>query len=122
MTNITAIVEAISLFNNRSFTKKQWELILKGCGCPKSPHLWTAFKNICLTPESALLTLLDFDSKSFNEVWNQYCTINREYANKSYAKSKAKKKAQERSKAFQGLVFYEVNGCLTTENPNQDMY
>ena len=62
MTNQEKVVERLSQFNNLSFTKKQWDIILKGCGCPKSSYFWAALRqdnliknnNICQCWDSLL--------------------------------------------------------------------
>ena len=121
MTNQEIVVEKLSLFNNMSFTKKQWDIVLKGCGCPKSAHFWTALKQNNLIKESKLYTLVDMDVHSYAIILDQYCTVNRDAVKKSYAKAKARKRAQERSKALTGITFYMVGGMLTTEKPERDL-
>lgn len=115
------IVERLSQFNNMSFTKKQWEIILKGCGCPKSSHFWTALKQNNLVKYQRIYTLVDMDIHSYAIILDQYCTTNRACVKKSYDKAKARKKVQERNKTFKGLTFYMVGGALTTEKPERDL-
>lgn len=115
------IVERLSLFNNMSFTKKQWDIILKGCGCPKSSHFWTALKQNNLVKYQRIYTLVDMDIHSYAIILDQYLTANRAYVKKSYDKAKARKKVQERNKAFKGLTFYMVGSALTTEKPERDL-
>ena len=114
------IVEKLSQFNNLSFTKKQWDIILKGCGCPKSAYFWMALKENNLQRCFRIYTLLDIDSASFDTIWNKYCELNRASVKKAYIKEKAKKKAREKVAAFTGITLYMVNGCLTTEKPERD--
>ena len=121
MTNQEKVVERLSLFNNMSFTKKQWDIVLKGCGCPKSAHFWTALRQNNLIKESKLYTLVDMDIHSYAIILDQYCTANSNAVKKSYAKAKARKKAQERSKALTSITFYMVGGTLTTEKPELDI-
>lgn len=106
------IVESLSLFNNMSFTKKQWDIILKGCGCPKSSHFWSALRINNLQKKQRIYTLIDINNDSFNTVWNNYCISNRAGAKKTYLKAKAQKKAKEIN-----ITLYMVNGCLTTDKP-----
>ena len=100
------VVERLSLFNNLSFTKKQWDTILRGCGCPKSSHFWTALRQNNLVKHNRTYTLVGMDIHSYAIILDQYLTINREYAKKSYNKAKARKKAQERKESFKDITFY----------------
>ena len=120
MTNHQDIVEKLSQFNNVSFTKKQWEIILKGCGCPKSAHFWTVLRQNNLIQASRVYTLVEINSKTFTEIWESYCLINRECVKRSQEKAKARKKARERINAFKGITFYTINGVLCTELPDRD--
>lgn len=115
------IVEKLSLFNNMSFTKKQWEIVLKGCGCPKSCHFWAALRKNNLIKSSRLYTLVDMDIHSYTIILDQYLTANREAVKKNYTKVRAKKKAKERREEFKAITFYMVNGSLTTEIPKRDL-
>ena len=115
------IVERLSQFNNVSFTKKQWDIILKGCGCPKSAHFWTALRQNNLVKCSRLFTLINIDSDSFHIIWESYCCLNRAGVKKAYDKAKAIKQAKERVKSFKGITFYMVGGVLTTEKPERDL-
>lgn len=121
MTKQEIIVEKLSQFNNMSFTKKQWDIILKGCGCPKSPYFWTALRQNNLIKYQKIYTLIDIDIHSYAIILDQYCTVNREQAKKSYNRSKARKIAQEKSKSFKGITFYMIGGYLTTEKPERDL-
>lgn len=125
MANLQIIVERLSQFNNMSFTKKQWEIILNGCGCPKSCHFWAALRenNLKRLPKrtSREFILVDIDSDTLNTIWEQYCNANRNAVKKAYNKAKARKKAQERKESLNGITFYMVGGCLTTEIPQRDI-
>lgn len=121
MTNQEKVVERLSQFNNLSFTKKQWDIILAGCGCPKSSHFWTALKQNNMVKYTKLFTLVDMDIHSYAVILDQYSTVNREYVKKSYAKAKAKRRAQERANSLSGVTFYMVGGMLTTEKPERDI-
>ena len=121
MTDQQPVVERLSQFNNMSFTKKQWDIIMKGCGCPKSSHFWTALKQNNLVKYKRIYTLVDMDIHSYAIILDQYLTANRAYVKKSYDKAKARKKVQERNKAFKGITFYMVGGVLTTERPEIDL-
>lgn len=112
------IVEKLSQFNNLSFTKKQWDIILKGCGCPKSSHFWGALRTHNLQRNQRLYTLIDIDSKSLDTVWTDYCKSNRASVRKAYFKSKAKKQARERRTI--GITLYMVDGYLTTDKPTRE--
>lgn len=121
MTNQEKVVERLSQFNNLSFTKKQWDIILAGCGCPKSSHFWTALKQNNMVKYTKLFTLVNIDNNSFADVLRQYLTVNRENVKKSYDKAKAKKKAQDKAKAVRAFTLYTVYGPLTTEKPERDI-
>lgn len=117
MTNHQSVVEKLSQFNNMSFTKKQWDIILKGCGCPRSCHFWAALRANNLQRNQRLYTLIDIDSKSFDIIWADYCKSNRESVKKSYFKVKAKKQAKERKVS---ITLYMVDGYLTTDKPTRE--
>lgn len=121
MINHEIVVENLSQFNNMSFTKKQWEIIFKGCGCPKSHHFWTALRQNNLIKNSKIYTLIDLDIHSYAIILDQYCTANKQAVKKCYDKAKARRQAQERSKSFKGITFYMVDGILTTEKPKRDI-
>ncbi len=121
MTNHQSIVERLSQFNNISLTKKQWEIILKGCGCPISAHFWTALRQNNLVKHQRIYTLVDIDIHSYAIILDKYTTANRECVKRSYNKAKARKKAQERRNSFMGVTFYMVGGALTTEKPERDL-
>lgn len=116
MRNKKEIVERLSLFNNLSFTKKQWEIILSGCNCPKSSHFWTALRWKNLINIDGKYTLLDINESSFEEVWNHYCTMNRAAVNKYNKKVKARKRVEK----IKGITLFMVDGVLTTELPIRD--
>lgn len=120
MTNHKEIVEKLSQFNNLSFTKKQWEIILKGCGCPKSSHFWTALRNLCMWRNAKLYYLADVDSKAFENVWNTYCEANKTYVKKSYNKAKRKAEARAKAEAVKGFVLYSNYGPLSLEKPEKE--
>lgn len=124
MANHQSIVEKLSQFNNMSFTKKQWELILIGCECPKSHHFWRSFRDTCLFPLNndykKIYIMKDLNSESFSEIWDKYCTSNRAGAKKSYDKTKAFLKARERVNSLKGHTFYIIGGVVTTEKPEID--
>lgn len=112
------IVEKLSQFNNMSFTKKQWDIILKGCGCPKSSHFWGALRMHNLQRNQRLYTLLDIDSKSFDTIWTNYCKSNRASVKKNYFKAKAKKQVRERK--IVDITLYMIDGYLTTDKPTRE--
>ncbi len=116
MTYNQDIVEKLSLFNNISFTKKQWEIVLKGCGCPKSSHFWTALRDNNLQKEGKLYLLVNINQETFSKVWDIYCNLNRTAVNKCYKK----KKVRASLKPISHTTFYVVNGVVTVENPKLD--
>lgn len=120
MTNHQDIVERLSLFNNISFTKKQWDIVLKGCGCPKSSHFWTALKRNNIQRNNKLFTLVDINNKSFEEVWTLYCESNRASVMKTYYKEKARKKAREQVNNLKNTTLYLVEGYITEIKPIRD--
>lgn len=117
MTNTQDIVEKLSQFNNLSFTKKQWDIILKGCGCPKSPYFWNALRTHNLQRYQRIYTLIDIDNESFDTIWTNYCDLNRANSKKAYFKTKAKNKARAR---IVDITLYMVDGYLTTEKPTRE--
>lgn len=121
MTDINSIVEKLSLFNNRTFTRKQWEIVMEGCGCPKSSHLWTALRATCLQKYKRVYTLCDLNTESFTKVMEDYSSRNKSAVSLNYKKKVARKKAEEKRKQFKGLTFYMVGGVLTTEKPERDI-
>lgn len=117
MTNNIQIVEKLSQFNNLSFTKKQWEIILKGCGCPKSCFLWRALRANNLVKQSKIYTLVDINIDSFDIVWNTYCKMNRASVKRVYDKNKARKRCEN----MKGITFYMLpDGSLTVELSKRD--
>lgn len=120
MTKIEQTVEALSLFNNLSFTKKQWDIILKGCGCPKSSHFWKALRENNLIREGLIYTLVDMDIHSYAVILEQYSALNTKAVMKTYKKKKFLKTVKERNTRIRSTVFYAVNGVLTTEPPTRE--
>lgn len=125
MTNYQDVVERLSQFNNLSFTKKQWDIVLKGCGCPKSSHFWKALRQYNLVMDRRnrdciLYTLKDMDIHSFAIILDQYNTDNRANVMKTYKKAKARQRARERADSIKNTTFYMVGGMLTTEKPTID--
>lgn len=121
MNKQTNIVEQLSQFNNLSFTKKQWDIILKGCGCPKSTHFWNALKKHCMWKASKQFMLTDINNNTMDIIWKEYCENNRTSVKKAYNKAKARQHAIERNNSFKGITFYMVGGALTTEKPERDI-
>lgn len=117
---IKNIVEKLSLFNNIELTRKQWEIILKGCGCPKSAHFWYSLRQENLVKSRNKYTLININTTSLIKVWEQYNSLNNEYVKRSNEKAKKRQLALERKSQFKGICFYMVNGCLTTEKPERD--
>lgn len=115
------IAENLSQFNNRSFTRKQWEIILKGCGCPKSSYFWTALRQNNLVKYNNIYTLVDMDIHSYAVILEQYSDMNRASVKKAYDKAKAKRRAQESIKRCSSVTFYMVGGVLTVEKPEKEL-
>lgn len=114
MNKLQKVVERLSQFNNLCFTKKQWDIVLKGCECPKSSHFWMALRhNNLLIKNYRRYTLVDVDINSINRVYAQYKEANSNGVKKHIAKIKARQKA----KTCKGITFYLVGGVLTTEPP-----
>lgn len=120
MTDQQPIVEKLSLFNNRIFTKKQWEIIFQGCGCPKSSHFWRAIRDNNMSKYKNAYTLEDMDTEAYEKILSEYKKYNREGVSKFYKKAKAKQKAAEASKRMYGTAFYMVGGVVTIEKPEND--
>lgn len=117
MNKLQKIAEKLSLFNNLSFTKKQWETILKGCGCPTSPHLWTSLRRNNLVREKKFFTLIEMDSEAYTRIYNEYLEANNQCVRKHTAKVKARKKAE----SFKSFSVYVINGVVTSERPERDI-
>lgn len=115
------IVEKLSQFNNLCFTKKQWDIILKGCGCPKSAHFWTALRNLCMWYSNKQYYLSDIDSNTMEQVFKSYSEMNCLYAKKSFQKAKAKAKIEEWRKNYKPTTLYLVSGVVTTEKPEYNI-
>ena len=75
MNKVQEIAKHLSMFNNKTLTKTQWEIVLKGCGCPKSAFFWKAIRERNLIKYNKAYTLIDINDDSFNIIWNNYyCT------------------------------------------------
>lgn len=116
MTKLEKVGEQLSLFNNLSFTKKQWDIILRGCGCPKAPYLWTALRQHHIVKEGKYFTMADMNATSYCRVYEEYCIYNRSNVSKHAAKVKARKKAE----SLKGFTVYVINGVITRDNTIQD--
>ena len=122
-TNNTNIVEALSLFNNRTFTKRQWEVILKGCGCPKSAHFWSALLKHMVKYQRGYIvtyTLTDMCSEAYENVYKTYREINNNYVTKHNQKKKAKAKAQRVVTPMSFVVNPDGTVSLFSERDNWD--
>lgn len=111
------ISEKLAQFNNMSLTKKQWDIVLKGCGCPKSIFFWTAIRENNMLKNSRIYTLINIDENSVIDIIEKYKSLNNANSKNAYAKSVAKKKARTKIEKFKGITFYIVNGVATTEKP-----
>lgn len=120
MIKLQEIVESLSQFNNVKLSKKQWDIVLKGCGCPKSSLFWYALREHNLSKEDRLYTLLNINEESFNKVWENYCIANRASAKKTYDKNKLRAQAKAKAQQCKGITFYMVGGYLTTEKPYEE--
>lgn len=117
MTDKEKMVERLSIFNHRSFTKKQWDIILEGCGCPKSAYFWNALKKNNLIKDTILYRLVGLNSETFGKIYEDYCKVNR--ANNS--RHTARKKAQEKCRSFKGMtLFMASDGSLHSSIPERD--
>lgn len=120
MTNHQEVAEKLSQFNNLSFTKKQWEIVLKGCGCPKSTHLWTALRKKNIQAHTSMYTLVNMDIKAFEEVWSIYTSLNRAAVNKHLEIKRRKEIIAQRRATFTGVTLFMVNGCLSPFKPERE--
>lgn len=83
------IFETLSVFNNVTLTKSQWLIIMKAAGCPKSAHLWKAFRNYVLEKTGYnFYTLRGLSVELLEIIWNEYSTVNRANVKKSFNKKK----------------------------------
>lgn len=77
-------------FNGFTLSKKQWEVILRGCECPKSYLFWRALRNNVLTKLQTNVYRLHISSMcDIEQVWNEYCEDNRAFVKAAYYKKKA---------------------------------
>lgn len=117
MTDYQPIVERLSLFNNRSFTRKQWDIVFKGCGCPVHQFFWNALKKGNIIKDAWLYRLVDLDMDAYEKAYKEYLKLTREATKKTYAKKKAQRKARE----FQGLSFILLpDGTLSRNMPGDE--
>lgn len=94
-------------FNGLMLTKRQWEIILKGCGCPKSHRFWRALRNRVLHRIQNSLYMLHISSVSeIEEAWDEYCIDNRLSVKAAYYK----KKESSNSWGFGQVCVY--NNCI----------
>ena len=109
---------SLVLFLYRTFTQKQWKIILDGCNCPKSSNFWNAFRKNCLTQyKRGTFTMEVLDEDIFNNVLNEY----RSTANESVKKSNRKKKVRKQMEQYKTITLYQsADGSLTTERPTRD--
>lgn len=118
--NYNKVVESLSQFNNLVLTKKQWDIIFKGCNMPKSVHLWTAFRHYSLEKIGFNYKLKPIDEQTIKAIYNMYSSINKSAAAKHYKKQKQIAKINAYRASFKGLIFYNIGGVITTIKPERD--
>lgn len=130
MTKTESIYNKLRLFVPFSATPAQWNVILKGAGCPNSCHFWKAFKTICLkemdenflgylSSHTIYMMNPEFNLEMFEKAWDEYCTANRASVKKVYYKKKAQKKTEQWRQERKALPCYLApDGTITINNPN----
>lgn len=112
----TTIFNNLVLFNNSIATKREWEIILKGCGAPKNTYFWSALREHCLFKYNRVYKLQDLNLEVFETIWNQYCQNNREKVRKSNDKKKRKTKIAEQLSKIEPRKVCVVNGVVMLGN------
>lgn len=119
-------IELLSKFNHRTFKRDQWDIILNGCGCPKTGQFWMALRNICMSKEicfgNTSTYKLEATKEDFENVWKEYSDLSSKYTKTYNNKKEAKQKAMESVKRMSKIQMYIVNGCVTTEKPENERY
>ena len=108
------ISEKLAIFNNISLSKRQWDIILPACGCPKTSHFWTALRKLGFMRKEKhnCYTLIDMNLEALNNTWELYLTYNRYNVNKSHKKKVIR--AAMKLKPV-NITLYLINGALTDE-------
>lgn len=120
MVETKKVVELLSQFNNLILTKKQWDIIFKGCGMPKSVYLWIALRHYSLEKIGFNYKLKPINEETIKAIYNMYSSLNKSAVAKHYKKQKQIAKIKAYKASFKGLIFYNIGGVLTTIKPERD--
>lgn len=112
MRNITEIADKLSLFNNITMSLTQWNIVLKGCGCPNAGYLKQVLRERVLKKTTNGYTLTGINQESFAHIWEEYCTRNRASVQKVYDRAKAKAQAREACIRIAQTRFKTVDGVI----------
>lgn len=112
------IFKTLSVFNNVTLTKSQWLIIMEAAGCPKSSHLWRAFRKYVLEKTGwNFYTLRGLSEELLEIIWKEYSIINRANVKKSFYKKKARKErnklAAERKAYIPKRYVINPDGTIT---------
>lgn len=120
------ILENLSLFSNRTFTKKQIDVLLCGCGCPKSMQFWQSLRQNAIEKTSFgsvnVYRFKEITYELFDLIWQDYINTATKYNNTSRQRKEAKMKAKESNERISKTTIYIVEGRLTDEKPYNDRF
>lgn len=119
--DIKQLTANISLFSGEIVNISQLNIILIGCGFPKSQLLNKVFREYCCTEFSKKnIEITNVSSEKLQEVLKEYSKRNIESVNYYAKKKQAKLKAINSSTSIAATRFYIINGVLTTEKPEKE--
>lgn len=107
-------------FNNCSFTKKQWNIILNGCNCPKSAAFWMIFKNNCEILDNNKYLLLNANEEKLQQIFQSYLEVSLSYTKKYQDKIKRKAKIEKWRNNYSHNTHILINGVLCIESSTYD--
>lgn len=72
MLRFEIIFERLSEFIGVTLSKEQWNIVLMGCGLPKTPYFWKIFSKLCLTKFGKYIFKLSFTEENLKHVIEYY--------------------------------------------------
>lgn len=111
------ILKNLMLFNNTIASKAEWNIIFRGCGCPKNTYFWKSMRDNDLLHllRNGFYTLRNVDPETFQNVWNEYCVNNRASVKRVYDKKKRLKKIEEYRNNAKPRKFISIGGCICVD-------
>lgn len=107
------IMKNLMLFNGTIASSREWEIILRGCGCPKNQYFRKALREHALFMLKRNYYILDgIDADTFQKIWDDYCTNNRAGVKKAYDKKRRIERIAEYKKNEKPRKFTLINGCV----------